>query len=308
MGFIGFNPNAMTSIVFPLITIGFLAGLAQPSHIHSEKLALLKAKSFAEERALLLPKGQWELHSTPAEWGQIGHYTTGRVAKQYLDPAAWARIQEILDGDSFEEATVYMDDVRSDDAYDSYADWHWVTIPDGMTYDQTEKNPNGDILAGIRQLTAELKAGGLAPELEREKLKFLMHLIGDIHMPLHVGTGEDMGGNQARVTWFNETSNLHRVWDSDMINSRQMSYSELAEALGSVDASTISQWQAATPEEWAMESMSYRDQVYDLPEDNRLGYEYRYKNFDWFNFGCFKLAFEWLEYSTKFTLVKSHSL
>ena len=280
MGFIGFNPNAMNSIVFPLITIGFLAGLAQPGHIHSEKLDLLKAQSFAEERALLLPKGQWELHSTPAEWGQIGHYTTGRVAKQYLDPAAWARIQEILDGDSFEEATVYMDDVRSDDAYDSYADWHWVTIPDGMTYEQTEKNPNGDILAGIRQLTAELKAGGLTPELEREKLKFLMHLIGDIHMPLHVGTGEDMGGNQARVTWFNETSNLHRVWDSDMINSRQMSYSELAEALGSVDASTISQWQAATPEEWAMESMSYRDQVYDLPEDNRLGYEYRYKNFD----------------------------
>ena len=47
-----------------------------------------------------------------------------------------------------------------------------------------------------------------------------------------------------------------------------------------MDATTIAEWQAATPEEWAMESASYRDQVYDLPEDNRLGYEYRYKNFD----------------------------
>ncbi len=284
MGFIGFNSNAtaMNSIVLPFITLGFLAGLAQP--VSERALPIFTDESplhaATVDLELHVATAGMPLHVATAEWGQIGHYTTGRVAKEYLDPAAWARIQEILDGDSFEEATVYMDDVRSDDAYDSYADWHWVTIPDGMTYDQTEKNPNGDILAGIRQLTAELKAGGLTPELEREKLKFLMHLIGDIHMPLHVGTGEDMGGNQVRVTWFRETSNLHRVWDSDMINSRQMSYSELAEALGSVDASTIAQWQAATPEDWAMESMSYRDQVYDIPEDNRLGYEYRYKNFD----------------------------
>ena len=269
MGFIGPSLRAMNFIYFMLVLFGLLAVHDEPvlGPVELDPTQLEHSPSISEE---------W----SQIEWGQIGHYTTGRVAKQYLDPAAWARIQEILAGDSFEEATVYMDDVLSDDAYDSYGDWHWVTIPDGMTYDQTEKNPNGDILAGIRQLTAELKEGGLSQDQEREKLKFLMHLIGDIHMPLHVGTGEDMGGNQVRVTWFRETSNLHRVWDSDMINSRQMSYSELAEALGSVDATTIAEWQAATPEEWAMESASYRDQVYDLPVDNRLGYEYRYKNFD----------------------------
>ena len=221
------------------------------------------------------------LASAPAaaDWGQIGHYTTAYVALAYMSPAAQQAVRDVLGGHSFVTATVYMDDVRSDDAYDSYADWHWVTIPDGQTYEQTEKNPDGDVIYGIETLTAELRAGGLSPELEREKLKFLIHLIGDLHMPLHVGTGEDLGGNRVQVSWFRESSNLHRVWDSNMIESRQLSASELASSLPSPAPDVIRDWQSTGPRQWALESMSHRDAVYNLPEDRRLGYEYRYENF-----------------------------
>jgi hypothetical protein len=212
-------------------------------------------------------------------WGQIGHYATGYVAMNHLSPAAKASVDKVLEGESLAVATVYMDDVKSDDAYDSYADWHWVTIPDGMTYEQAEKNPNGDVIAGIEMLISDLRTGGLTPAEEKEKLKFLIHLIGDIHMPLHVGRGDDQGGNQVRVTWFRESSNLHRVWDSNMIESRQLSASELAASIVTPDAATIAEWQAAGPRDWALESMSYRDSVYDLPSDARLGYEYRYHYF-----------------------------
>lgn len=214
-----------------------------------------------------------------AEWGQIGHYTTAYVAMAYMTPSTQEAVRRVLGGDSFVTATVYMDDVRSDDDYDQYGDWHWVTIPDGQTYEQAEKNPDGDVIYGIETLTAELRAGGLDPELEREKLKFLIHLIGDLHMPLHVGTGEDLGGNRVQVTWFRESSNLHRVWDSNMIESRQLSASELAESLGSPTPDVIRRWQSTGPRDWALESMAHREDVYDLPDDRRLGYEYRYENF-----------------------------
>ena len=251
------------SLLLPLFHFGNVNSVLPTSDLH---------KSLAD-------LGQIGESRNDSDWGQIGHFTTGYVALQYLSPEARQAVESVLGGESFVAGTVYMDDVRSDDEYDSYEDWHWVTIPNGMTYEEAEKNPNGDIIYGIETLTTELKAGGLSPELEREKLKFLIHLIGDIHMPLHVGTGDDLGGNQVRVSWFRESSNLHRVWDSNMIESRQMSASELAESLGSPEVTLIAEWQSMSPRDWAYESMTYREEVYDIPDDARLGYEYRYENF-----------------------------
>lgn len=73
-------------------------------------------------------------------------------------------------------------------------------------------------------------------------------------------------------------SNLHRVWGSDVINSLQMSYTELARELNTATTEQIEEWQNTTVRDWAYESMSYRDRVYDLPDNMRIGYEYRYHN------------------------------
>lgn len=105
-------------------------------------------------------------------------------------------------------------------------------------------------------------------------------MVGDIHQPLHVGTGDDRGGNDTRVQWMGENSNLHRVWDSNMIESRQMSYTEISANIDVIDAGTIEEWQNATVRDWAYESMELRDDVYNLPDNNRIGYEYRYANYD----------------------------
>jgi hypothetical protein len=95
-----------------------------------------------------------------------------------------------------------------------------------------------------------------------------------------VGTGEDRGGNSARVQWMGENSNLHRVWDSNMIESRQMSYTEISDNIDVIDQETVDEWQDATVRDWAYESMDYREDVYNLPDNNRIGYEYRYANYD----------------------------
>ncbi len=119
---------------------------------------------------------------------------------------------------------------------DYTADWHWVTIQDNQTYVQSLKNPNGDVVATIERIIADLKAKKLSGKAEQEAVKMLIHLIGDIHQPLHVGGGNDRGGNDIKVTWFRNDSNLHRVWDSDMIDDTKLSYTELAESLSKPDA------------------------------------------------------------------------
>jgi len=210
-------------------------------------------------------------------WGQIGHYVSGEIAEKHLNDLAKARVNNILGDRSIAISTVWMDDIRSDDSYD-FDTWHYVTIPDGEEYDPDIQEESGDIIWALETLIEELKTGDLTEEEESEKLKLVIHMIGDIHQPLHVGTGEDRGGNDVRLQWFWEDSNLHRVWDSEMIESFQLSYTELAKELDTATHDQIEDWQDDSVREWAYESMEFRDQVYDLPDDMRLSYEYRYYN------------------------------
>ncbi len=211
-------------------------------------------------------------------WGPTGHRVTGHIAEKYLTKKARKAVRQVLGGQSLAMVSTWMDEVRSDTTYDYMADWHWVTIPDGMTYEQAEKNLHGDVIQTLERLIAELKSRKLSPRQEQEYLKILVHLVGDIHQPLHVGRGDDRGGNDIKVMWFRTDSNLHRVWDSDMIDDTRLSYTELAESLLPPADSVRNAWQKNSVRDWANESMQYRKDVYDTG-NNRLGYPYSYKYF-----------------------------
>jgi hypothetical protein len=183
-----------------------------------------------------------------------------------------------LSGQSLAMASTWMDEIRSDSTYDYTADWHWVTIQDGQTYEQSVKNPKGDVIQTIERIITELKSKKLNAKEEAEHIKMLIHLIGDIHQPLHVGGGNDRGGNDVKIMWFRTDSNLHRVWDSEMIDDTKLSYTELAESLDVLDESHQQSWQKSSARDWAYESMGYRKQVYAYG-NGKLGYQYAYKNF-----------------------------
>ncbi|MDZ7658320.1 S1/P1 nuclease [Fodinibius sp.] len=213
-------------------------------------------------------------------WGQNGHRIVGDIAADYLTPKAREEIDRVLGHESMAIASTWMDKIKSDPAYDHTHDWHWVTIPDGMSYKETEKNPNGDLINSIRTFIEELKSGSLSAEEEKKKLRMLIHLVGDIHQPLHVGNGEDRGGNEVEVEWFYDDSSLHRVWDSEMIDDTQLSYTEFSTAINHPSKKQIETWQDTDVIDWANEAMELRDQVYDLPEDREIGYKYQYENRD----------------------------
>lgn len=210
-------------------------------------------------------------------WGQTGHRATGLIAEQHLSKKAKAQLEKRL-GHSLAIASTWMDEVRSDSTYDYMEDWHWVTIPDGSTYEQTEKNPKGDIIEAIDRMITSLKSKTLTPQQEVEHIKILIHLVGDIHQPLHVGRGDDRGGNSVKVKWFGHDSNLHRVWDSEMIDDTHLSYTELAMSVNIPSEKAIKSLQTSNVKQWAYESMTYRKNVYAIG-DGKLSYAYPYYNF-----------------------------
>lgn len=213
-------------------------------------------------------------------WGQTGHRVVGEIAENHLSKKAKKAIEKILGRESLAVASTWMDDIKSDDAYDHTHDWHWVTIPGGKTYGESEKNSHGDIVEATGRMIMILRNDTVQLADKKKALRFLVHLIGDLHQPLHVGTGEDRGGNDVKVKWFYENSNLHRVWDSEIIDSKQLSYTELAENIDHASKDQVKKWQQGSIQDWAMEAVSYREQVYDTGDPDKMGYEYMYKNWD----------------------------
>lgn len=215
------------------------------------------------------------------DWGQTGHRATGEIAQQYLSKAAKKEISKLLNGKSLAFVSTYGDEIKSDSEYKKYGSWHYVNLPAGASkYIAEDASTDGDLLIAIRKSVEVLKDKN-APKEEKEfYLKMLVHFIGDLHQPLHTGRGEDKGGNDIQVRWFGEGSNLHRVWDSDMINSYQMSYSELADNANDVTKEKRKEIASGTFEDWMYESKALSTKVYASAEvGEKLSYRYMY---DWF--------------------------
>lgn len=214
-------------------------------------------------------------------WGATGHRVTGEIAEQHLTKKAKKKIDELLNGDSLALISTFGDDIKSDSKYRKYSPWHYVNIPFGKTYEQHPKNDNGDIVYGITKAIEVLENPNATQEDKVFYLKMLVHFIGDLHQPLHTGIGEDKGGNDFQVRWFNQGTNLHRVWDSQMLRSFDMSYMEVVENSRKLTKAETESIQSGNYMDWLYDS---RELVYDIYEHTevgeKLGYDYMYRYMD----------------------------
>lgn len=209
-------------------------------------------------------------------WGQTGHRVTGQIAHNHLSKKVRKQIEEILGGQSIALVSNFMDEIKSESLYDSLGPWHYCTIPDGKAYEGAPDE--GDIIQAINKYVELLKSGNLSKEDEAFSLKCLIHLVGDIHQPMHVGNGNDRGGNDVKVTYFWQSSNLHRVWDTGIIDGQNLSFTEYVSWIDNAPKTQIDKWKNDDIMVWAKESMSYRSQIYDLPESMKINYRYNYDN------------------------------
>lgn len=210
-------------------------------------------------------------------WGPKGHDTVAYIAEKHLSKRTLKRVTEILDGKSLVYVANWMDNASHTDEYAYTKTWHYVNVdPEEGTYANSKKDVAGDAVTAINALVDNLKSGELTPEQERVQLMMLIHIVGDIHCPMHAGRKSDRGGNGTQVKYFGKQKKLHSVWDSEIVESaHRWGYSEWQEQ---VDRATAKQEKAmaqGTPNDWIEETVVLANKLYqDAAEVSNMSYDY----------------------------------
>lgn len=214
-------------------------------------------------------------------WGAKGHRVAARIAEAHLSSEAAAAVESILGTESLVEASTWPDWVRSDPAWEHAGPWHYINMPDGVSYEDSEKNPAGDAYVALSDAIATLRDPDATREAKAVALRWVAHLVADLHQPLHVGRQEDRGGNEVKAVWFGKGTNAHRIWDTQLIESTGYSFSEYAESIDRRVQARIESGPKPEILSWIAESARYREQAYAAPEPSDRGtYRYIYENLD----------------------------
>lgn len=210
-------------------------------------------------------------------WSKTGHRVIGKVAQEELSGKTRRAMDKLLDGQSLASISNFADEIKADRRFREFSAWHYVNIPPGKDYSNIEPSKYGDLVVGIQKCISMVKNKKNTKEDRVFYLKMLVHLIGDLHQPMHVGRLEDKGGNDIQVQWFGKGSNLHKVWDSNMINDYGMSYTELVASLPELDKKEKIAAQNGTVLDWVEESQEIANKIYDSVEvGEKLAYRYSY--------------------------------
>jgi len=223
---------------------------------------------------------------TPAQvsaWGTIGHRVVGEIADSYLKAKTRKAVQDILGYETLAMCANWGDFIKSDSTYNYMYNWHFVNLPAGLNkegvFNFLETDKSVSLYTKIPDLIAVLKKAGSTPDEKKLALRMLVHLAGDLGQPMHVARKEDLGGNRISVLWFNEKSNIHRVWDEQLIEYQQLSYTEYAKAINHASAVQLYNWQNTSLKDCIFESYNICNKIYDTTKpDAKLSYRY---NFDW---------------------------
>ena len=218
--------------------------------MRSKKLAALLVPVLV--LLLALPTPAWA-------WGRLGHRVIAKLAERHLSDRAKAEIKALLEpGESLADCSTWADEHRRE--LPKTAPWHYVDVPlDEPRYDDRfagDDPRKGYIVPRIRELKATLKDPSKSVEERRFALRFLVHLVEDLHEPLHVGENKDKGGNNLQVRFFDRGSNLHSVWDSGIIAGAEPNEGRGLATLVAMDTSEARRKaRQGTIEVWPTESL-----------------------------------------------------
>ena len=222
-------------------------------------------------------------------WGTNGHRISGQVAENHLTPKARAAIHAILGNESIAMASNWADYIKSDPAYSYLYNWHFVDLDRTYSYPELVEFLNHDTgvdaFTKLNFLIAELKKKTTSKENKLLYLRMLIHIAEDVHQPFHTGHTADKGGNDIKLTWFSKPTNLHSIWDSELIDFQQLSYTEYTTAIDHSTATERAVWQKAPITQWLFESNQLAEKAYAEVKngDTVSGYKYNFNHIDELN-------------------------
>lgn len=211
-------------------------------------------------------------------WGFKGHKTVASIADRHLTPEAKAVVKELLGNESIQDVSTWADEARNQPEYKTTGNWHFINLPLGLSkseFKDSVKNLKAENLyQAYHTMIAEINDPNLSKAKKTVALKFIIHLIGDAHQPMHISRAEDKGGNTIQVQFMGKGTNLHTLWDSKLIDYQNLAVEEMAGS-DSVSRRQIRKWQRAKPMQWIYESYQISSQIYaSAPTGSILGEEY----------------------------------
>lgn len=215
-------------------------------------------------------------------WGLKGHDVIACIAEHHLTEKAKENIDKILGGKSMIYYSSWIDNVQNSpywiNGYDRTNTWHYFNVDDGFTPQTMPRNPKGDVVSALNMIIDSLGnyQNELSDSVKIDYLRMLIHFVGDMHCPMHVGHLSDKGGHGVRIKWFGQNTNLHTLWDTKLVESvHAWSYTEWQQNLDRCTQEEFDEMSAGTPEDWLIETWHITVGIYEYtkPEEN---YSFKY--------------------------------
>ena len=198
-------------------------------------------------------------------WGKKGHALVAEVAFNYLDENTKKIVLQYLDGTTIEDAANWMDNIKKDHSLDYMKPYHYANFDKG---ESVEEINGGNIIYQLNQTIKDLQnIKSLSNEQIKIKIQIIFHLIGDLHQPLHVGYGNDKGGNTVQIYYNYKGTNLHSLWDSGIIESKNITLGNciFSNKFSKLELDKIREINVVN---WGNDSRNLLDKIYKINTNN----------------------------------------
>lgn len=215
------------------------------------------------------------LSFTWISWGNQGHQTIAGIAEKHLNSKAKKNIHTLLGGASMKAVSTWADESRN--KYTT--SWHYVNVPDGLNYREFSKTvkdqSQSNIYSALMRSIQTLRDSHSSKNQQQKALKYVIHLVGDAHQPMHVSRATDKGGNQIQVRFNKKGSNLHQLWDSGLLDYQAAHDKKNKVYFKPASAQQIAAWQKDDILQWLFESYEISNKLYaEVAQNNKLGDAY----------------------------------
>ncbi|MDH4022851.1 MAG: S1/P1 nuclease [Gammaproteobacteria bacterium] len=207
--------------------------------------------------------------SAPARaFGPSGHRIVGYLADRHLCSKTRAALRPLLAGQTLADAGTWPDKIRRQPEWEHTRPWHYINVSDHGSVARVARQSSDNVLAALARFENELADTSLSDQQRRLALRFVAHFVADIHQPLHVGRAGDRGGNLIPVRVGKRKTNLHAVWDADLLRiAGVLGPREWVRRQPVAGAAEVLRLQRAKALEWAGESQALRPRVYAFDRD-----------------------------------------
>lgn len=209
-------------------------------------------------------------------WGQKGHDTVAAIAERHLTPTTAAALDSILDGRSIVYWSNWLDNASHTPKYNYSQSWHYKNIDADQTFENAPKYAKGDIVTALnREIGILMNPKETASERELAVV-MIVHLLGDLHQPMHLGHYSDLGGNKTEVKFFDTKTNLHSAWDSRLPEAaHKWSYTEWADQIDRINEEQRLAITDGNIADWGKETYEICTEVYNAtPKGTVISYDY----------------------------------